>query len=121
MSLFLTLTAAWGTMLWPYAYIGLETKQSFFLLLAGYLGLACGKVRRWPSLLLFAATCGIALSIKSTGITLWPAIAYLIYVQFWGDRRSRQAQIIAAIGIIGIFGCSGIGGPTLSGPSRRRQ
>src|SRR5271157_3025652 len=36
MSLFLTLTAAWGTMLWPYAYIGLETKQSFFLLLAGY-------------------------------------------------------------------------------------
>ena len=36
-SLFLTLTAAWGTMLWPYAYIGLETKQSFFVFLAGYL------------------------------------------------------------------------------------
>ena len=95
MSLFLTLTAAWGTMLWPYAYIGLETKQSFFLLLAGYLGLACGKVRRWPSLLLFAATCGIALSIKSTGITLWPAIAYLIYVQFW-----ERSQVTAGPNIV---------------------
>jgi hypothetical protein len=103
MSLFLTLTAAWGTMLWPYAYIGLETKQSFFLLLAGYLGLACGKIRGWPSLLLFAATCGIALSLKSTGITLWPVIAYLIYVQFRGDYRSRQAQIIAVIGVIGVI------------------
>jgi hypothetical protein len=103
MSLFLTLTAAWGTMLWPYAYIGLETKQSFFLLLAGYLGLACGKIRRWPSLLLFAATCGIALSLKSTGITLWPVIAYLMYVQFRGDHSSRRAQIIAVIGIIGVI------------------
>src|SRR5687767_15990736 len=27
MSLFLTLAGAFGTMLWPYAYIGLETKQ----------------------------------------------------------------------------------------------
>ena len=91
MSLFLTLTAAWGTMLWPYAYIGLETKQSFFVLLAGYLALAGGKIRRWPSLLLFAATCGIALSIKSTGITLWPVIAYLMYVQFRDDHKSRQS------------------------------
>ena len=101
MSLFLTLAAAWGTMLWPYAYIGLETKQSFFLLLAGYLGLASGKIRTWPSLLLFAATCGIALSLKSTGVTLWPVIAYLMYVQFRDDYRSRQVQVIAAIGIIG--------------------
>jgi hypothetical protein len=103
MSLFLTLTAAWGTMLWPYAYIGLETKQSFFVLLAGYLALAGGKIRRWPSLLLFAATCGIALSIKSTGITLWPVIAYLMYVQFWENSKARQAQILAAIGIIGVI------------------
>ncbi len=111
MSLFLTLAAAWGTMLWPYAYIGLETKQSFFLLLAGYLGLAGGKIRKWPSLLVFATTCGIALSIKSTGITLWPVIAYLIYVQFWDNRRSRQAQIITAVSIIGaiwLFGHWGI-------------
>src|SRR3974377_1612960 len=35
MSLFLSLGAAFGTMLWPYAYIGLETKQSFFVFLAG--------------------------------------------------------------------------------------
>lgn len=103
MSLFLTLTAAWGTMLWPYAYIGLETKQSFFLFLAGYLALAGGKTRTWPSLLLFATTCGIALSIKSTGITLWPVVAYLIYVQFWGDHRSRHTELIAAVGVIGVI------------------
>ena len=35
-SLFLSLAAAFTTMLWPYAYIGLETKQSFFVFLAGY-------------------------------------------------------------------------------------
>ena len=38
MSLLLTITGAFCTMLWPYAYIGLETKQSLFLFWAGYLG-----------------------------------------------------------------------------------
>src|SRR5215469_764247 len=61
MSLFLTLTAGFGTILWAYAYISLETKQSFFVLLAGYLALADGKVYRWPRLLLFAVACGLAL------------------------------------------------------------
>jgi hypothetical protein len=42
-------------MLWPYAYIGLEPKQSFFVLFAGYLALANGKIRTWPRLILFSA------------------------------------------------------------------
>ncbi len=101
MSLFLTLTAAFGTMLWPYAYISLETKQSFFVLLAGYLALAGGKIERWPRLLLFAATCGVAISAKGTGITLWPVIAYLIYVQFRSDWRSQRARILTTVLVIG--------------------
>src|SRR5215471_10441772 len=79
MALFLTLTAAFGTMLWPYAYISLETKQSFFVLLAGYLALAGGGITNWNRLILFAVSCGLALSLKSTGFVLFPAIAYLLY------------------------------------------
>jgi hypothetical protein len=103
MSLFLVLTAAFGTMLWPYAYIGLETKQSFFVLLAGYLALAGGKIRIWPRLLLFAITCGLALSVKSTGIVLWPAIAYLIYTQFRDDWREQRSKVLACVLIIGLI------------------
>ena len=101
MSLLLTLTGAFGTMLWPYAYIGLETKQSFFVLLAGYLALADGKLRSWPRLLLFSTTCGLALTVKSTGIVLWPALAYLVYVQFRNDWRSRRAQVLIVVLVIG--------------------
>lgn len=82
MSLFLVLTAAFGTMMWPYAYIGQETKQSFFILLAGYLA-AC----RWENThlvrrLLLAITCGLAIFVKGTGSTLWPVIACMMCVQF---------------------------------------
>jgi len=101
MALFLTLTASFGTMLWPYAYIGLETKQSFFVLLAGYLALANGKIRRSPRLLLFATVCALAISVKGTGITLLPVIAFLFYVQFRGDWRAHRLQILISILIIG--------------------
>lgn len=101
MSLFLTLTAAFGTMLWPYAYISLETKQSFFVLLAGYLALAAGKIYGWPRLLLFAAACGLGMSLKITGVVLWPVIAYLIYVQFGDDWRERRRQLLVVILVIG--------------------
>jgi hypothetical protein len=100
MNLFLVLTAAFGTMLWPYAYIGLETKQSFFVLLAGYLVLADGRIRTWPRLLLFVVTCALAVSVKSTGITLVPVIAYLIYVQFHSDWREQRSRILSSVLII---------------------
>ena len=101
MGLLLTLSGAFGTMLWPYAYISLETKQSFFVLLAGYLALSDGKIRGWPRLLLFAATCGLAMSVKSTGIVLGPVIAYLLYVQFGDDWHSRRAQASVVVLVIG--------------------
>ena len=100
MSLLLTLIAAFGTMLWPYAYIGLETKQSFFVLFAGYLGLANGKIRRGPRLLLFSAMCALAINSKSTGLVLAPPIAYLVYVQFRHEWHSRWRQALAVILII---------------------
>ena len=46
MSLWITLSGAFPTMMWPYAYIGLETKQSFFVLL-GISG-AWPEGRNWP-------------------------------------------------------------------------
>jgi len=100
-SVFLTLAAAFGTMLWPYAYIGLEPKQSFFVLLAGYVGLARGKIRGWPRVLGFAVLCGLALNVKATGVVMWPAIAYLLYVQFRDDWRLRYGQLLTSGLIIG--------------------
>ena len=99
-ALFLTLAGAFGTMLWPYAYIGLETKQSLFVLLAGYWGLACGRIRGWPRLVGFALVCGFALTLKSTGVILWPAIAYLFYVQYRGDWRQRWGQLLTLSALV---------------------
>jgi len=110
MSLLLTLIGAFGTMLWPYAYIGLETKQSFFVFLAGYLALAKPKFGTWPQLVLFSVVCALAISAKSTGIVLGPAIAYLVYVRFRGEWRSRWKEALAACSIIaGIWMLSVIG------------
>lgn len=101
MSLFLALAGAFATMLWPYAYIGLETKQSFFVFLAGYLALADGKIRTWIRLLIFAATCGIALSLKTTGVVLGPMVAFLLYEQFHVNWRQQRSRILAAVLVIG--------------------
>ena len=117
MSLLLALTAAFGTMLWPYAYIGLETKQSFLVLLAGYLALANGKIHGWPRLLFFALISGLALTVKSTGIVMWPAFAYLLFVQFRKDWRSRWKEllvssiVIVVVVAIGAWGRNFFWGP----------
>ncbi|HEX6504798.1 MAG TPA: glycosyltransferase family 39 protein [Terriglobales bacterium] len=110
MSLLLSLSAAFGTMLWPYAYISLETKQTFFVLLAGYLGIDGMQLRGWRRVLLFAVVCGLAVSVKSTGIVLVPAIAYLLYVQVGDDWRSRLGQLLWIVGIIVfIWGVGAVG------------
>ena len=103
MSLLLTFAAAFGTMLWPYAYIGLEPKQSFFILLAGYLALACGPIRGWPRVVGFAVVCGLVVALKSTGIVLFPVIGWLLYVQFQKDWRIRRAEVLTMVLIIGAF------------------
>jgi len=100
MSLLITLSGAFATMMWPYAYIGLETKQSFFVLLVGYLALANGKIRSWPALIGFGITAGLSLSVKGTGIVMWPAIAYLVYAQCRGRWREWRVQAAVAVALI---------------------
>ncbi len=110
MSLLLTLIGAFATMLWPYAYIGLETKQSFFVFLAGYLALAQEKIRTWPRLILFSTVCSFAICTKSTGLVVAPAIAYLVYVQFrseWSLQWKRLLTLLLIVG--GIWTLNAIG------------
>jgi len=105
MSLMLVMTGAFATMLWPYAYIGLETKQSFFVLLAGYIALTNGTLRRWPGLALFGISAGLSLTVKDTGIVLWPAMAYLVFIQFRDDWRVRRLQLLmVSLLIVGVWG-----------------
>jgi len=87
----LSLTAGVATMLWPYAYIGLETTQSLFVILAAYLALAAEKRLSLSRLVIFGFACAAAVSVKTNGIFLTPAIIYLIYCYFFrGDKSLRS-------------------------------
>lgn len=96
-SMLLALISAFGTMLWPYAYIGLEVKQSLLVLLAGYMALAGGRIQGWPRLIIFALVGGLAMIVKATGVVMLPAVAYLLFVQFRDDWRSRFPQLFAVV------------------------
>jgi len=101
LSFLLTMAGAFGTMLWPYAYIGLETKQSLFLLLAGYLALECRPIRSFGMAFLLGLCCAYATGVKSTGPVLFPAIAYLIYVEYRENWRARLRYAIVTVAVIG--------------------
>lgn len=103
----LALTAALSTLFWPYAYIGLEPSQSLFLLLSGFTALSCDRKRGWPLTLAFACSCGLAVSVKSTGLFLIPAIAFLLFCYFRpvrverGDRDYLDwKKVAAAIAVV---------------------
>jgi hypothetical protein len=100
-SLSLSLIAAFTTMLWPYAYIGLETTQSVCLLGAAYLSLGRKARCTWPEVMLFSVCCAMALAVKSTGLFLLPALAYLIFCYFSaGNIDSRVTKLVALLGTI---------------------
>ena len=110
MSLLLALIGAFGTMLWPYAYIGMETKQSLLLLLAGYLVLTGRGLHNWSITIAFALVAAFAVSVKSTGIVLVPAIAWLIYTEYkeiWRSRRAQIATVLVTIATIWILAAWG--------------
>lgn len=86
----ISLAATFATMLWPYAYIGLEIKQSFFLLLAGYLALNEERLPTWPRTLTLGFAAGIAASAKSNGFFLLPALLFLVVCFFWRDWNNAQ-------------------------------
>src|SRR5262249_9076141 len=81
-ALTLTLIFALATTIWPYAYIGIEPAQLFFLLLSGYLALGYDGPRTWKATLAFAVSSGLALSLMSSGAALIPAVAFLLICYF---------------------------------------
>ncbi len=92
----LALAAGFGTMLWPYAYIGLETTQSLFLLLAGYLAIETPAEPSWKRTLAFAVCAAVAVSAKSGGVALVPALLFLAVVLL----RKHPVRLAAAIAIM---------------------
>ena len=104
-SYLLALIAAFCTMLWPYAYIGLEVKQSLALLLAAYLGLTHQGKISWSRSLLFALSCAVAVSVKSSGTFLVPAILFLVACFYRHDSfeklRDELPKLVATLAIIG--------------------
>ena len=99
----LALGTAFATMIWPYAYIGLETTQSVFLLAAGWLALEEPSTRSWPRTLAFAISAAIAVSAKSTGAFLVPAVLFLISRYFaradsWWGRPGHFPKLHHHVG-----------------------
>lgn len=95
----LALIAACATLLWPYAYIGLETTQSVCLLAAAYLALGRTPHHTWPEVAALAFCCASALSVKLNGGFLLPAVGYLLhrYFRVAAATRPRAAQIAAVV------------------------
>lgn len=79
----LSLALAFSTMLWPYAYIGMETTQSLSLFYLAYLCLEKRPTYSWKEILVFAGTCAITLSVKQNSIFLLPAVFYLSVQYFY--------------------------------------
>lgn len=112
-ALSLALIAAFCTMIWPYAYIGLELQQSLFLLLAAWLAIGRDPGLRWRDVLFFAFCCGMAVSVKSTALFLVPAVAFLLLHFFAKNRPGRALQLAAAVGLV--IGMLGLNAWTRSG------
>ena len=91
-ALFIGLMSAFCTMLWPYAYIGLETKQSFFLLLTAFLALEFSGPRLWWAVLLFCVSASFTIGSKSTGAFLLPVTGYLVW-HFLMRLRAEPARV----------------------------
>ncbi len=105
-ALALSLTAGFATMLWPYAYIGLETTQALALLAAGFLALGDSRRPRWPAVALFTICCVFAVASKSNGVMLAPAVGYLIwsFAARWGRAalpvRAHAARALAILAVV---------------------
>lgn len=93
MALLLAGCAGLGTMLWPYAYVGLETTQSLALLVAAYLALGRKPQRSWPEVLLFGAACAVTLAVKLNGVFLAPAIGFLVLEYFGVTKNALELRL----------------------------
>jgi hypothetical protein len=92
--------AAFTTFLWPYAYYGMETTQSLALLVAAWVALTARETPRWPRIAAFALAAGVAAAVKSTGVMLLPALAYLGWSLVFGTgREGGTAGRVARYGL----------------------
>jgi hypothetical protein len=93
------------TMAWPYAYIGLETTQAFFLLLAAYLAFEHTGTPRWPEVIALGLAAAMAVSAKSTGAILLPAAAFLVWRRFREENQLRipTERLPRAISVVAII------------------
>ena len=105
----LALVAGFCTMIWPYAYIGLETTQSLFLLLTAYVALESNAPRTWPRALVFGLCAAVAVSARSDGALLLPAVAYLVWEYFRPPGREAEGgfprrpwKALAAMAIVAL-------------------
>ena len=94
------LAGAFATMLWPYAYIGMEPLQSFFLLAAAFCALEGGPASpTWSRALAFSALAGVAVSAKSIGFLLVPAIGYLLWRLFAAGGARSRTRMAASVAV----------------------
>lgn len=94
----IALAGTFSTLLWPYAYIGLEPLQSLLLVAAAF----CALERPpgpppWSRSLAFGALAGLAVSAKSTGFLLAPALAYAGWRLFAGGGARGRARAAASL------------------------
>ncbi len=94
------LLAAFCTMIWPYAYFGMEVQQSLFLILAAFLALSGVWRRSWTWWIVFGVCCGLVISVKISSIFLAPVIAFLMLRSYAADQTSgRTARLSVSVAI----------------------
>ena len=103
--LVLGLLGCFSTILWPYAYISLETTQSLFLLCAAFLAFEGPSRTSWKRCVLFAGCGAVAVSIKAASLFLLPALAWSTWCLVHRgpetrEERRRMLLQIAAIAAI---------------------
>jgi hypothetical protein len=110
--LILALVAGFSTMLWPYAYINMETTQSLFVMLSAYLALGHEYKRTSLRAIAFALSCGVAVSVKANGIFLIPSIGFLILAYFrsddsrkWPRSRPYLLKTAAIVALAAVLFC----------------
>ena len=103
----LSLIAGFCTLLWPYAYIGLEPKQSLCVVAAAYLALATAGRATYTRSLWFGLACAGAISLKISGTYLIPAVAFLIGVRALRQRHAPDPRwpwhmlvVVALAGVV---------------------
>jgi len=84
-----SLTAAFGTILWTYTAIGLEPVLSASVMAAGYSTFAFGRRGGWAWPLAAGAWSGTAVGMKETGALALPALA-LLFAETWRLRPDRK-------------------------------